>query len=192
MKINEIFYSIQGEGTHAGTPAVFVRFAGCNVSCSFCDTDHIPYVEMSEEEIISEVTKYPASLVVVTGGEPSLQLTDSLVDSLHAVGRYIAVETNGTRVLPTDVDWITISPKVQYVGAKGTPILRSANEVKVLFDGVTEVSDYGIDADHYYLQPLDTGDKSQNEVIVAQLVEYIKAHPKWKISLQIHKVLNIR
>ena len=84
MRINEIFYSLQGEGRHTGTPAVFVRFAGCNLKCSFCDTDHSRSVEMTEEEIVEEVRQFPARFVVITGGEPSMQVTASLIEKLHA------------------------------------------------------------------------------------------------------------
>lgn len=191
MRINEIFYSIQGEGAHTGTAATFVRFAGCNLKCYFCDTDHQPYVRMSEEEIVELVAQNPARLVVVTGGEPSLQLTASLVDKLHAIGKYVSVETNGTHPLPPNVDWITCSPKQLYVGEAGRPRLQRVNEVKVVFDNKGEVSDYGLEADHYFLQPLDTGNKIQNAQIIAGLFEYIKQHPKWRLSLQTHKIINV-
>ena len=104
-KINEIFYSLQGEGYHTGIPAIFVRFSGCNMKCSFCDTLHEDGIMMSDEEIISEVVKYPASMVVLTGGEPGLWIDESLVDALHNEGKYVCVETNGTCVLPGNVDW---------------------------------------------------------------------------------------
>ena len=109
MRVNEIFYSLQGEGYFTGTPAVFVRFSGCNLSCSFCDTEHTSFTEMSEEDIVQEVCAYPAAHVVITGGEPTMQLTASLVDRLHAVGKYVQIETNGTYRLPRScrVDWIT-------------------------------------------------------------------------------------
>ena len=110
-KINEIFYSLQGEGYHTGIPAIFVRFSGCNMKCSFCDTLHEDGIMMSDEEIISEVVKYPASMVVLTGGEPGLWIDESLVDALHNEGKYVCVETNGTCVLPDNVDWVTCSPK---------------------------------------------------------------------------------
>lgn len=100
MKVCEIFYSLQGEGVQAGTPAVFLRFSGCNLDCAFCDTDFRHGTPMTEEEILAEVGSYPAPLVVVTGGEPSLQLTESLVEGLRVLGKRVAVETNGTHPLP--------------------------------------------------------------------------------------------
>lgn len=95
-KINEIFYSLQGEGYHTGTPAIFVRFSGCNLKCDFCDTQHEEGTMMTDEEIITEVKKYPAVTVVLTGGEPSLWIDDQLIDLLHQAGKYVTIETNGT------------------------------------------------------------------------------------------------
>lgn len=110
-KINEIFYSLQGEGCFTGTPAVFIRFSGCNLQCDFCDTAHQEGVWMSDQEIIEEVENYPAAHVVFTGGEPGLQLTRELVLALKEKGKFIQIETNGTVVLPEGIDWITCSPK---------------------------------------------------------------------------------
>lgn len=114
MKINEIFYSLQGEGYWTGTPAVFVRLSGCNLRCSFCDTSHENGTQRKEEDIVAEVAKYPAHHVVITGGEPSLFLTHSLVEALHQAGKFVAVETNGTHPLPDNVDWVTLSPKDRF------------------------------------------------------------------------------
>ena len=132
MKVNEIFYSLQGEGYHAGTAAVFVRLSGCNLQCPFCDTQHESGSEMTEDEIVAEVAKYPARLVVVTGGEPSLQLTRGFVNALHDVDKMVAVETNGTHRLPGNVDWITLSPKDAYLGDKAKPVLNYVDEIKVV------------------------------------------------------------
>jgi organic radical activating enzyme len=131
MKVNEIFYSLQGEGCHSGTPAVFVRLSGCNLRCPFCDTRHEHGTEMSVAEVVEAVRQYPAHLVVVTGGEPALQLTPSLVDALHAAGRRVAVETNGTRPLPANVDWVTLSPKDAFLGPQAAPVLTKADELKL-------------------------------------------------------------
>jgi organic radical activating enzyme len=206
MKINEIFYSLQGEGFYSGTPAIFIRFSGCNLRCPFCDTQHESGTEMTEEEIVSEVEKYPARHVVVTGGEPALQLTASLVDKLHAAGKYVAVETNGTRPLPENVDWITLSPKDAYVDGAQV-VLPHANEVKVVYDGehAPEKQLYapspssppcregsGVGDIPHFLQPCDTGDAVRNAAIVQATVDYVKRHPEWRLSLQIHKILNIR
>lgn len=193
MKVNEIFYSLQGEGYHSGTPAVFVRFSGCNLRCPFCDTQHEEGIEMSEAEIVEAVKTYPASLVVVTGGEPAMQLTEGLVDALHAAGKYVSVETNGTLPLPKNVDWITLSPKDSWVGSQAAPVLSHADELKLLFDGRHEPSQYShIAVAHRFLQPCDMGNDARNAEIMQATVDYIKKNPVWRLSLQIHKILKIR
>ena len=96
MRVNEIFYSIQGEGRYTGTPAVFIRLAGCNLRCDFCDTEHQPYQDLTEEEIMRQIADFPADHVVITGGEPMLQLTLSFINHLHSAGKFVQIETNGT------------------------------------------------------------------------------------------------
>lgn len=194
MRVNEIFYSIQGEGAMTGTPAVFVRFAGCNLKCPFCDTEHEPYREMTPQEIVREVCQYPASLVIITGGEPTMQLTDDLVRMFHEEQKLVAVETNGTSMKGLRwVDWITCSPKRMFVNAKAAiPVLTKADEVKVVFDGVQPVEAFGIAATHYYLQPCDTGDTAKNAEIIEKCINYIKENPKWRMSLQTQKILKVR
>lgn len=186
MRVNEIFYSLQGEGYFAGVAAVFLRLSGCNLACSFCDTDHSTHTDMSEEEIAAAVSRYPARHIVITGGEPSLQLTPSLIERLHGAGFSIQIETNGTHPLPHGIDWITCSPK------SGEIVLARVDELKVLFDGSAPLFSQHIPADVYSLQPLDTGDARRNAGICAAAVEYVKAHPQWRLSLQTHKLLRIR
>lgn len=193
MKVNEIFYSLQGEGFNTGTPAIFVRLSGCNLDCPFCDTDHVSGKEMTEGEIIEEVSRYKASLVVITGGEPALQLTESLVEMLHLLGKTVAVETNGTVELPKNVDWITLSPKDAFLGEKAKPVLKYADELKLIFDNNNEPKLYqNININHRFLQPCDTGDPEKNKEIIQKTIEYCKEHPEWRLSLQTHKILNIR
>ena len=193
MRVNEIFYSLQGEGYHTGAAAVFVRLSGCNLRCPFCDTDHEEGREMSENEIAEEAGRYPARLVVVTGGEPTLQLTATLVEALHARGKKVAVETNGTLPPPPNVDWVTLSPKESWLGAEARPVIARADELKVLFDGVHLPPSYDtVSVDHRFLQPCDTGDAQRNAAITEQTIEYIKSHPEWRLSLQIHKTVNIK
>lgn len=194
MRVNEIFYSVQGEGYFTGHAAIFVRLSGCNLKCSFCDTHHLGYTEYTEEEIVEAVEKYPANLVVITGGEPSLQLTETLVEKLHQAGKYVSVETNGTKTLPYNVDWVTVSPKETYVGNAGKVVLREANEVKVVFDVNNNIEDptFGIIASNYYVQPCDTGNAKKNQENYNYCVEFVKQNPKWKISLQTQKILNVR
>lgn len=199
MRVNEIFYSLQGEGFNAGTPAVFIRFSGCNLQCPFCDTQHQEGKEMTEGDIIEEVSRYKAQLVVVTGGEPALQLTESLVEMLHLLGKTVAVETNGTVELPKNVDWITLSPKDMFLGEKAKPVLTAADELKLVFsedmcrDASQCVSRYAhIKVAHRFLQPCDTGDAAKNAEITKKTIEFCKEHPEWRLSLQTHKLLNIR
>lgn len=187
MRINEIFYSLQGEGRYAGTPAVFVRFSGCNLRCGFCDTAHESFAEMSESEIMERIARFPAKRVVLTGGEPTLQLTRSFMETLHERGYRIHVETNGTNRLPAEADWVVCSPK-------GAPLrLEHVNELKVVFTGDdTEPERYSnVEADCYYLQPCDVKDVERNAQITAAAVGYVKAHPQWNLSLQTHKFINI-
>ena len=192
-RINEIFYSLQGEGHWAGTPAVFVRFSGCNLRCHFCDTDFGDSTEMSAEAIVEAVLDAGGDCrtVIITGGEPALQLDENLLLALHSHHFYVCIETNGTRPLPDSIDWITCSPKAAFC-PNATPVLTRCNEVKVVFDGTGEPCDCGIDADYYYLQPCDTGDAARNALITQQCVDYCKCHPRWRLSLQQHKLLNIR
>lgn len=194
MRVNEIFYSIQGEGAHTGTPAIFVRLSGCNLRCPFCDTSHFVHREMTEDKIADEVSRYPAKLVVITGGEPALQLTPTLIVKLHELGKKVAIETNGTMTVPYNVDWVTVSPKSAFVGKAGDVVIKQADEVKVVFDGKTLYADptFGIGAKHYYIQPCDTGDASKNEEILRFCIEFIKANPKWKLSLQTQKILKVQ
>ena len=112
-KINEIFYSLQGEGFHTGTPALFIRFSGCNLKCSFCDTKHEEGEWMSDEDIVAKAKECPAKMVVLTGGEPSLWIDEAFVEKLHQAGKYVCIETNGTHPIPDSVDWITCSPKLR-------------------------------------------------------------------------------
>lgn len=195
MRVNEIFHSLQGEGYNSGTPAVFIRFSGCNLQCPFCDTQHESGTEMTEQEIVEAVKRLAprSSLVVITGGEPALQLTASLVDALHEIGKRVAVETNGTLPLPPNVDWITLSPKSAWLGDEAMPVLTRADELKVLYDGSHDPSAFdSIAATHRFLQPMDTGDANRNATLMQQAADYCLQHPQWRLSLQIHKILNIR
>ena len=198
-KINEIFYSLQGEGYNTGRPALFIRFSVCNLRCSFCDTDFSHYEEMQDADIVkraldivnakkaegqSNDTAMP--MIVRTGGAPSLQADVHLIDALHAAGfTFIAMESNGTHEPPRGIDWLTISPKEH-------TLVNHCSELKVLFDDVQPVSTHGISADHYFLQPLDTGDTAKNKTILTHCFNYLLEHPQWRMSLQTHKLMGIR
>ena len=179
-KINEIFYSLQGEGFHTGTPAVFVRFSGCNLKCPFCDTQHEDGTLMTDEAIVEEVCRYPARMVILTGGEPSLWIDEGLVRLLHGAGTYICIETNGTRPLPPGIDWVTCSPK-----AGGAVCLERMDEVKVVYQGQSLLPYESLPARHFFLQPCSGGN-------IAETVACVLRHPHWRLSLQTHKLIDIR
>jgi len=193
-KINEIFYSLQGEGYHSGTPAVFVRFSGCNLRCAFCDTQHHSGTMMSLHEIVDEVNKYPfASLVVLTGGEPSLFINEAFVAELkQKTVKYITIETNGTRHLPGNLDWVTLSPKTGFEGGGEEPcVLKVCDELKVVYQGQNLAQYEAIEAKHRFLQPCFVEDEEQRKANMQACVEAVKTHPNWRLSLQIHRILNI-
>jgi len=190
-KINEIFYSLQGEGAHAGTPAIFIRFAGCNLACPWCDTNYHHGIQMEAEEIVDKCLELiPESdfaekmMVVLTGGEPSLQADHKLLRELHQADFYVTIETNGTHAIPDDMDWITLSPK-----EGSTLVLDHADEVKVVYTGVSpEHWREMIVCHNWFLQPLDNGTSTNTE----DTVKYILNHPDWQLSMQLHKILGLR
>lgn len=191
MRVNEIFYSLQGEGRYTGTPAVFVRFAGCNLRCSFCDTEFETYTEMTEDEIVARVLSYPTPHVILTGGEPTLQLTTSLLQKLNGEEsrRIVHIETNGTHQLPEGpIHWVTCSPKY------GQLHIQRIDELKVVYEGqdMSKYDDIVPKPQVYSLQPCDTGDPERNKQILQETINYILKHPKWNLSLQTHKILNVR
>ena len=189
-KVNEIFYSIQGEGCNTGEPAVFVRFSMCNLACSWCDTDFVRFSEMNCDEIVSDVmrlwpSKEKTPIVVLTGGEPALQVDETLVEALHKKSCFIAIETNGTRKLPEGIDWVTCSPK------ENTHLqIACADEVKVVFTGTfdLEIWRQKIETKHWLLQPLSKDGTSNT----ADVIDYVRRHPEWRLSVQLHKLVGIR
>ena len=151
---------------------------------------------MTADEIIREISEYPARFVVLTGGEPTLQVTDDFVDQLHQAGFEVAIETNGTLPVPGNIDWVTVSPKKSPFPTSplGEYIGRQPDEIKVIFDGKTDPEDYlpspqGGIRGGLYLQPCDVGDPQKNKEITDACVEYIKQHPHWRLSLQTHKLV---
>ena len=198
-----------------GIPAVFVRFSCCNLRCPWCDTEFTEYTEMTTEQIVAQVTELydipneRRKMVVLTGGEPSLQVDKPLIDALHAAGFYICIETNGTRPLPEGIDWITCSPKassLQHSAISHQPLaLRKVNEVKVVYTGEynPEVWRNVLEAEHWMLQPLRfTGDWLIEHAVdeweddrndnLDDTVRYILSHPFWRLSVQIHKIAGLR
>ncbi len=185
-RINEIFYSLQGEGYWTGTPVVFLRFSGCNLKCPFCDTDFAAATAMDLDTLIAELKKTAPDCrrIVITGGEPALQLDATLVQRLHKEGYTIHIETNGTKPLPDGIDWITFSPKQDWQPT-ASPAITRADELKLVYTGQDAKRWLDFPADHYFLQPCS----GQN---TKEVVTYIMSHPRWRLSLQTHKYLDIR
>ena len=193
-KINEIFYSLQGEGFHAGTPAVFVRFSGCNLRCAFCDTQHQDGQMLSVQEIVEEVNKYPlAPLLVLTGGEPSLFIDEAFVAELkQKTNKTIAIETNGTRPLPNNLDWVTLSPKSAFEGGNLEPcVLKHCDELKVVYLGQDLAQYNEIVTQHRFLQPCFCENETMRQANMKSCVDAVMQNPGWRLSLQVHRVLNI-
>ncbi len=209
--VKEIFYTLQGEGAHRGRPAVFCRFAGCNLwsgreadresaQCRFCDTDFVGTDgpgggRFSDAPALAAAidAQWPAKApaergapyVVFTGGEPLLQLDPDLIAAMHAIGWTVAVETNGTLPAPPGIDWICVSPKA------GTELVqRSGDEIKLVFpqEGAAPEQYAALDFRHFFLQPMDGPRLREN---TQSAVAYCMGHPRWHLSLQTHKILDI-
>lgn len=193
--IMEHFYTLQGEGKYTGTSAYFIRIGGCDVGCVWCDVkeswDAAIHPKMSVEELKNIVAQYPGDLVVITGGEPAMYDLTVLIEALHSIGKYVAIETSGTSNLIGDVDWYTFSPK-KFKSPVEEAYMR-ASELKIV---IFHKSDLAWAEDHsqkvnencvLYLQP----EWSKREQLLPTIIEYVKNHPKWKISLQTHKYLEI-
>lgn len=200
LRITEIFHSIQGEGYHAGTPAVFVRGTGCNLACDFCDTDFSPRERLTPAEVAARVAAFPCRFVVLTGGEPTLQVPGfrALVDLLHAAGCYVTLETNGTSLDTLGADWVTVSPKL---GQKGEWNLKRGHELKLIYEGQDLAFFEQGDFAHYFLQakeirtaPWGKGERDavRTREEWARTVAAVKARPRWRMSFQLHKELGIR
>lgn len=178
-RVNEVFYSVQGEGANAGMPFVFVRFAGCNLKCSWCDTEFESFTELTGLEIVARASAYGCKNVLFTGGEPALSLDAELLALFE--GWYKAIETNGTIALDyaSLLDWITVSPKTPDFAQ------RAGDEIKIVYEGQNLD---GHDCSGFVrrsLQPVFG-------VTEAATLDYIKEHPQWRLSVQMHKYLKIR
>lgn len=190
--VNEIFYSLQGEGHNTGTPAVFVRFSKCNLACPFCDTDHYEGRPMTADEIIEAVEMWPdVELLVLTGGEPMLQVDDALVEQIHACTiKRVAVETNGTCHIPNGIDWVTVSPKDAEV------VLDHADEIKVVDCGQALEPYLNMKCytpgTYLYLQPCYVPDSKLNEANLRSTIGRVLDNPQWRLSLQTHRLINIK
>lgn len=205
--IKEIFYSIQGEGARSGRPAIFVRMSGCNLwsglesdrpnaICRFCDTNFVggqkfetPHDVVSAAERLwpsHSLQTIPRAYVVFTGGEPALQLDERLVAAFRSRNWEVAIETNGTKRLPSGIHWITVSPKF---GSK--VVLDSGDEIKIVYpqDGLDPKQFEKMRFDHFFLQPKDGFNLAENRLSAAR---YCLRNPRWKLSIQLHKVVGLR
>ena len=194
-KVNEIFYSLQGEGYHTGTASVFIRLSGCNLHCDFCDTQHETGTMMSLPESVEQVMRYPdALLIVLTGGEPSLWIDDDFVKGLKAMtGKRIAIETNGTHPLPHGIDWVTLSPKSGIGNSGESPVVVTrCDELKVVYLGQDLAQYDNIEAAHRFLQPCWTDDRQKRHINLQATVQAVLENPQWRLSLQIHRMLGIK
>lgn len=196
-KIAEIFYSLQGEGHHCGYPSVFIRFSGCNLNCEFCDTNHEDGIFMEDDAIIRAVNLYAADWVVLTGGEPSMWIDTEFVNLLKRMtGKKVAIETNGTREIPGSIDWVTVSPKCNMPGAGRAAIrVDRADELKVVNIG-QPLDDYFTmpcvgEKTLMYLQPCYVEDEAQFKANRLDTVKRVLADPRWTLSVQLHRYLEI-
>lgn len=205
--VKEIYYTLQGEGYHTGRPAVFIRFSGCNLwtghekdrsgaICNWCDTDFVGTNginggKFSAEEITNIINSLwkgnvqTEPYVICTGGEPLLQMDESLIKAIHKAGFEIGLETNGTMIPPDGIDWICVSPK-----ANADLVLKNGNELKVVYPqcGMNPRMHEKLKFDHFYIQPMDGVDQKIN---IKRSEKFVLDHPKWKLSLQTHKILGI-
>ena len=205
--VKEIFYTLQGEGAQSGRAAVFCRFSGCNLwsgreedrsraVCQFCDTDFVgtgpdggkfsSATELAEAIDRCWAGRGGRKYVVCTGGEPLLQLDDKLIDALHERDFEVAVETNGTKPAPASLDWICVSPKA------GAPFVQtSGNELKLVYpqENASPEKFAQLDFEHFFLQPMDGSDTAFN---TERAIDYCLAHPRWRLSIQTHKLVGLR
>ena len=205
--VKEIRYTLQGEGAHTGRPAVLLRFSGCNLwsgkeadrataVCRFCDTDFLGFdgpggsKYSGANELADAVSgAWPANniplFLVCTGGEPLLQLDSTLISEFKSRGFYVALETNGTIVVPDGIDWVCVSPKA------GTHLEQTGgDELKLVYpqEGLDPVALENLEFSHFFLQPMDGPNREQN---MRAAIEYCLRHPRWRLSLQVHKILAI-
>lgn len=188
--VNEIFYSLQGEGGRSGEPSIFIRLTGCNLACSFCDTDFFSGEEMTVDKILEHIQQYPGRWIIWTGGEPTLQLNNDIVSFFKQKGYKQAIETNGTRKVPELIDYITCSPKINVEQVKIK--VPYADEVRIpiaIGDKLPKIESLPT-AKKYFVSPIFDMHHI-NADNVAYCVELVKQHPKWTLSLQMHKLIHI-
>ena len=182
MKYNiyDIFYSIQGEGHHAGMPAIFIRFSGCNLNCSFCDeiARYENGVNLDLKDIYNKLIIYKqCKTLILTGGEPALQIDRDFIDYFKKFNYIIHIETNGSIKLPDNIDWITVSPKSEdCINGDEIKIVYTGQNIKIYEKKLFK---------YFYLQPVSNNNLNE-------CIEYVKSNPKWRLSVQLHKLLNFK
>lgn len=193
--INEWFYSLQGEGMRSGTPNLFLRFSGCNLQCTQeemgfdCDTEFSSFRKWTSEEIVRELkaTAKNCEWIILTGGEPTLQIDDEILNALKNEGYKLAIETNGLKPVPSQIDWITVSPKT----AEHTIKQLKANEVKYVRSYGQGIPKTSVQADYYLISPaFEAGHLPPRNL--EWCIQLVKENPPWRLSLQTHKFMNIR
>ena len=191
LYVNEIFYSLQGEGGRTGQASIFIRLAKCNLACSFCDTDFERGVKMTTDEVFEEIDKFGCKWIIWTGGEPTLQLTDEIVALFKEKGYFQAIETNGTKKVPMGIDYITCSPKQNFEKVKELiPIVDELRFPIMKGDSLPDISILP-KSERYLLSPI-----FDDSEIIQENVDYcislVKQNPIWALSLQTHKLIGIR
>lgn len=196
--IVEIFESLQGEGFNTGMPAIFIRLGKCNLACPWCDTNYEEYEKWTVDAILRQVQSYQAKQVIITGGEPTMYANlNILLDALKAQGYWLAIETNGLKSVPSQIDYIATSPKRMYQEKYLRECIPFANEVRIVVDGdilnFCEQIESQIQAEHYYLSPCEQDGKMNLLETITQLGQLnLRANkPKWQLSLQTHKIIGI-
>lgn len=196
-RVNEVFYSLQGEGARAGEPSVFVRFSGCNLTCSMathgfdCDTEFVSGRSVDSGDLmewIDSVVGGNCSWVVLTGGEPLLQVDEELLDALQRWGKRVAIETNGTHAIPDRIEWVTVSPKVAEHVLKPT----EAEEVKYVRSYGQGIPKPKIKAKYKYISPAFSGDGTLDPKTLKWCIDLVKDNPDWRLTCQNHKLWTVR
>lgn len=196
--IVEIFQSLQGEGANTGMPSIFIRFGKCNLACPWCDTPYNNFEPWSLQQILAKVRSFSAKNIIITGGEPTVQpQLGLLLDQLKAEGYFLAIETNGLKPVPAQIDYIATSPKREYALKYRQRCITQANEVRIVADDdVQEFCAFiesQIQAQYYYLSPCETDGKMNLHHTISQLglLNQRKNKPKWLLSIQTHKLIGI-